>query len=87
MAFYKNVLVCKRELMQLKDSLLKINPKLKIPAPKVAKSKHVCYKCGFYFEEVYDLKAHLCHKAEVKCPHCLYRFTPLSNRTRANAQK
>jgi hypothetical protein len=66
MAFYKNILVCKRELIQLKDSLLKINPKLEMGASKVAKSKHVCYKCGFYFEAIHELQAHPCHRPEIK---------------------
>jgi DNA-directed RNA polymerase subunit RPC12/RpoP len=84
MALYKNVLVCKREFMQLQDSLLKINPKLKMASPKQIKIKHTCYKCGFCIEAIRDLYAHPSHKLEIKCPHCLFKFTPLNNRTRDN---
>ncbi len=82
MAFYKNILVCKRELMQLQESLLRVGKAAPAP-PK--KSRFVCYRCGFYFE-VEELKVHACYHSEVQCPHCLYRFVPLSKRAPQQAQ-
>ena len=60
MAFYKNVLVCKREFMQLQESLLKAG-KVMAAAPH-RRSKFVCYRCGFYFE-VDEVNAHPCYRS------------------------
>lgn len=75
MAFYKNILVCKRELMQLQESLIKISSPV-VEAAAAPRVKHLCYRCGFYFEGQSTLDAHPCHQQETKCPHCLYRFRP-----------
>lgn len=72
---YKDLLISKRELIDLRQSITKTLSGLKPPQPKnlaaIKKSKKVCLACHQHFEPAI---AHHCKPKIYKCPICALHF-------------